>query len=141
MPQNQYLVSANTYPNGALKPAFNIPPGSHAVVSVSGTWQYDPHAGRCGAGGNGAQANSNGFPAPAGSIGCLVYYVWPAGANFPGNGDTPLSPQDVLGWFTADNQVIDFGGTSPGDGDYYFYMNDNDYDDNAFSLTLTVDTP
>jgi hypothetical protein len=74
-------------------------------------------------------------------MGCLLWHVWPLGANFPGKfgNHPPLSPQDVLGWFTSDNQTIVFGGAGPGDGDYYFWMNDDNYGDNAFGLLLTVD--
>jgi hypothetical protein len=136
-----YPVSANMYPNGALQKAFNVPVGSTATVTVSGTWQFDPHQARCGAAGVGGPVNDGSFPAAGAPSACLLWYVWPAGANFPGqvNNHPPLAPQDVLGWFTSNNQQIVFGGTSPGDGDYYFYMNDNDYTDNAFSLRLDVD--
>jgi hypothetical protein len=50
----------------------------------------------------------------------------------PGN-----KPQYTQGWFTADNQTIVFGGTSPGDGDYRFAINDNNDSDNNGTITLT----
>src|SRR5205823_14560101 len=101
----------------------------HADVTVQGTWTWDPKSGRqCGASGNGTIDHN--MPNGGAPQGCLLWSINP----HPGQ---PKQPWHVPGWFTADSQNIDWGGTSPGDGVYTFQINDDRLDDNVGSLTLT----
>ena len=121
-----YSISSNQ----PMKEYFQVMQGQTATATVSGTWSGDPGSGKtCGAAGNGVPPSA-GFPV-AGPQWCLCWSITPNEGVIP-------SPQDVTGWFTSDNQTIDWGGTSPGDGRYHFQINDDNLSDNSGSLTLSV---
>jgi hypothetical protein len=111
--------------NRKLAASFTIPKGQKATATISGSWKFDPNRPACGASGVGGPVNNNGFDIPGAAIGCCYW-------NFESSGVSP----SALGWFTQDNQTITWGDTIPGDGTYYFQMNDNQYGDNSGSLTL-----
>ena len=104
--------------------------GQQATVTISGQWQYDPHANPCGASGNGVISPQ--MPVAGAPQGCCYWSIAPLAGE-------PNEPQDVIGWFDNNNQTIAFGGTSPGDGNYFFRCNDNRPADNRGALLLTYD--
>jgi hypothetical protein len=123
-----FQISANAHP----MELFEIPANYHAVVTVSGTWSFDPNRNACGAAGVGGPISDGSFPRADAPVGCLFWTIAPPVGQQPG-------PQDTAGWFTSDNQTIDWGGTSPGNGRYSFGINDNQLNDNTGQLALTVD--
>ena len=72
------------------------------------------------------------MPVPGAPQGCCYWSIAPLAGQ-------PKQPQDVIGWFQNDNQVIVFGGTSPGNGNYFFRCNDNKPADNVGALQLTYE--
>jgi hypothetical protein len=106
---------------------FNIPVGQQATVTISGTWKFDPNRAPCGPAGTGGPIDDGSFPVPAAPIGCVWWEITGPGQK----------PQYGYGWCTEDNQTIVFGGTTPGDGNYNFGINDNNLSDNSGSMTLT----
>jgi hypothetical protein len=112
-----------------IRGVFELFKGQQATATISGQWNFSKDT-SCGAAGFGGPIGDNSFPVPMAPPGCCFWYIGP-GQDGAGN-------QDTTGWFTANNQTITWGNTSPGYGVYSFRMNDNNYTDNSGFLTLTV---
>lgn len=127
-------ISRNLNATDSPQGVFEVPLGQQAVVSVAGSWSFDPGRTACGAAGVGGPIGDGSFPVPAAPIGCLFWQAKPPGQIVQG-------VQEGIGWFTSNDQKISFTGDAkdyPGQAcAYSFGINDNTLTDNSGFLTLT----